>query len=147
MRDKGFVIGLKDDLALVEVECFIEACKACAMAGLCLGQKQKQGILAVKNTLHASAGDEVEIEIPDAKYNKFLILLFSSLLAASLLGMGAGYLFSRLLSLPSSGLSFAGLLLALLLAGVFLYHYFRKKGNLRLYPVITSIIKKRAGRL
>jgi hypothetical protein len=61
--------------------------------------------------------------------------------------MGAGYLFSRLLSLPSSGLSFAGLLLALLLAGVFLYHYFRKKGNLRLYPVITSIIKKRAGRL
>jgi positive regulator of sigma E activity len=145
MRDKGFVVGLKEDLALVEVECFIESCNGCALGSLCLGQKQKQGVLAVKNTLHAAAGDEVEIEIPDAKYNKFLILLFSSLLAASLLGMGAGYLFSRLLSLPSSGLGFAGLLLALIVAGVFLYRYFKKKGNVRLYPVITNIIKKRAG--
>lgn len=144
MKDKGFVVSLKDDLALVEVQCFIESCKACAMAGLCLGQKQKQGVLAVKNTLHASAGDEVEIEIPDAKYNKLLILLFSFLLAASLLGLGAGHLFSRLLSLPSSESSFAGLLLALILAGVFIYRYFRKKGNILLYPVITSIIKKRA---
>jgi positive regulator of sigma E activity len=147
MKDKGFVVDLKDDLALVEVECFIESCKGCAMGSLCLGQKQKQGILAVKNTLHAAAGDEVEIEIPDAKYDKFLILLFSSLLAASFLGMAAGYLFSRLLSLPSSGLGFAGLLLALLVTGVFLYRYFRKKGNVRLYPVITNIIKKRAGRI
>jgi positive regulator of sigma E activity len=146
MRDKGFVVSLKDDLALVEVECFIESCKACALAGLCMGQQQKQGILAVKNSLHASAGDEVEIEIPDAKYNKLLILLFSSLLAASLLGMAAGSLLSRLLSLPPSGLSFAGLLIALLLAAIFLYGYFRKEANLRLYPVITSIIKKRAGR-
>jgi positive regulator of sigma E activity len=147
MRDKGFVVGLEDDLALVEVECFIESCKGCAMGSLCLGQKQKQGILAAKNALHASTGDEVEIEIPDTKYNKFIILLFSSLLAASFLGLAAGYVFSRLLSLPSSVLGFAGLLLALIIAGVLFYRYFRKKGNIPLYPVITNIIKKRDGRI
>jgi positive regulator of sigma E activity len=147
MRDKGFVIGLNDDLALVEVACFIESCKGCSMGSLCLGQKQKQGILAVKNTLHAAAGDEVEIEIPDTKYNKFLTLLFSSLLAASLLGMAAGYLLSRLFALSPSALGFAGLLLALIVSGVFIYRYFRKKGNPRLYPVITNIIKKKADRI
>ncbi len=145
MRDKGIVVDLKGNFALVKVECFIESCKGCSLASLCLGKKQEQGILSVQNSLDASRGDEVEIEIPDTKYNKFLILIFSSLLAASLLGMGAGYLLSRLLSLPSSVASFVGLLAGLALASLIIYRYLRKKGNARLYPVITNIIKKGRG--
>jgi len=142
MRDKGLVINTKEDLAQVEVFCFIESCHKCSARSLCIGQDQSKGILSVKNPLKATPGDEVNIEIPDSKYNKALILLFSSLLLASLLGMGAGYFLSPLLLLSSSAGSLLGLLFALTAAVIILFRYFQKNNKNFLYPVIISIIKK-----
>jgi positive regulator of sigma E activity len=96
--------------------------------------------------LHACPGDEVEIEIPDTKYSKALILLFGSLLVASLLGIGLGSLLSPLLPFTSSVSSLLGLLFALIIAGIVLFRYFRAKNKPSLYPVIINIMKKREGR-
>jgi len=142
MRDKGIVINTKEDLAQVEVICFIEACHKCSARSLCIGKDQSKGVLSVKNPLKACSGDEVEIEIPDSKYNKALILLFGSFLVASLFGLGAGFLLSPLLPFSSSVSGLLGLFLALIVSGIFLSRYFRKTNKALLYPVITDIIKK-----
>lgn len=142
MRDKGLVVSTKDDFAQVEVQCFIESCQDCSARSLCVGQDKKKGILVARNLLEAQAGDEVEVDIPETKYNQALILLFGVLLAAAILGMAAGYFLSLLLSLSSSMASFSGLLLALLIAGGWLFRHFHKNRRHHLYPKITSILKR-----
>ncbi len=142
MRDKGIVIDTREDMAQVEVQCFSELCKKCSAQSLCVGQNQSKGLLMVRNPLRASPGDEVEVEIPDTKYSRYLILIFGSLLVASLVGIGVGSLLSPLLPLSSSAASLLGLLSALIIAGILLWHYFRAKNKASLYPVIIDIIKK-----
>ena len=142
MKDKGRVVSIKNDLAQIEVVCLTDSCQKCSARNICAGNNQSKGLLTVKNPLNASSGDEVEIEIPDTEYNMALILLFGSLLAASLLGMGVGYVLSPLFPLSSQEMSFFGLLLFLLLAGIILWRRFHKKTNAPLYPVIIDIIKK-----
>lgn len=142
MKDKGSVVTTKEDLAQVEVQCLIESCQNCTAQSLCVGQNQAKGLLMVKNPLNARAGDEVEIEIPETKYSRALILLFGSLLAASLFGAGGGYVLSSLLSLSPSGISLLGFLLALALAGACLSRYFCKRNKAHLYPEIINIIRK-----
>jgi positive regulator of sigma E activity len=142
MKNNGVVLSTKEGMAQVEVKCFREACQKCSVRTICIGQDQSKGILTVRNPLNAFPGDEVSIEIPEEIYNKKMILLFGSLLFASLLGMGAGYFCSLLLSYPSSVLIPVGLLLGLILAGIGLFCYFHKRNNNYLYPVIRDIIKK-----
>jgi len=142
MKDKGLVIATKDDLAQVEVQCLIEACGSCSARSLCTGQDKSKGLLEVQNPLKACAGDEVEIDIPETKYNQALILLFGSLLIAGLLGMGAGYLLSPFLPLSSSAASFLGLLVAVVGTGGVLFRHFRRKLKNQLYPVIINILRK-----
>jgi positive regulator of sigma E activity len=141
MKDKGWVVSTKNDLAQIEVACLTDSCQKCSAHNICAGNNQSKGLLTVKNPLNATSGDEVEIEIPDTKYNMALILLFGSLLVASLLGMGVGYVLSPLLPLSSQETSFFGLLLFLILAGIILWRHFHKKNNAPLYPVIIDIIK------
>ena len=141
MRDKGIVVTTEEDMAQVEVECFIESCQSCSAKSLCIGQNQSKGILTVRNPLRAGPGDEVEIEIPESKYSRALILLFGSLLVASLLGVGLGSLLSPLLPLSSSASSLLGLLFALIIAGLILFRYFRAKNKASLYPVIMGIAR------
>lgn len=142
MKDNGLVVGTEKEMAQVEVKCFIETCERCSTRGLCIGQDQSKGILTVRNPLNALPGDEVSIEIPEEAYNKKLILLFGSLLSASLLGMGVGSLSSFLLPYSSEALSLIGLFLGLISAGTGLFYYFRKRNKRYLYPVIRDIIKK-----
>jgi positive regulator of sigma E activity len=142
MRDRGLVVDTKEDMAKVEVQCFTETCQKCSAQSLCISKNQSKGLLAARNPLQANPGDEVEIEIPDTKYSKSLILLFGVLLAASLLGIGLGSLLSPLLPLSSSAASLVGLFSALLLASIFISRYFRAKNKISLYPVIIDIIKK-----
>jgi positive regulator of sigma E activity len=142
MRDKGLVVSTQDDFARVEVQCFIESCHDCSARSLCLGQDKKKGLLVARNPLEAQAGDEVEVDIPETKYNQALILLFGVLLSAAILGMGAGYFLSLFLSFSSSMASFSGLLLALIIAGGLLFRHFHKDRGLHLYPEITSILKR-----
>ncbi len=141
MKDKGRVVSTKNDLAQIEVVCLTDSCQECSARNICAGNNQSKGLLSVKNPLNASSGDEVEIEIPDTKYNIALILLFGSLLIASLLGMGIGYVLSPLLPLSSQETSFFGLLLFLIIAGIILWRHFQKKNKASLYPVIIDIIK------
>lgn len=140
MKDKGWVVSTKNDLAQVEIVCLTDSCQKCAARNICAGNNQSKGLLTVKNPLNANSGDEVEIEIPDTKYNMALILLFGSLLVASLLGMGIGYVLSPLFPLSSQEMSFFGLLLFLILAGIILWRHFHKKNNAHLYPVIIDIL-------
>lgn len=142
MRDKGLVVSTQGDLARVEVQCFIESCQDCSARSLCAGQDIKKGLLVARNPLEAQAGDEVEVDIPETQYNHALILLFGILLAAAILGMGAGYVLSLFLSLSSSLASFSGLILALIIAGGWLFRHFHKDRWFRLYPKITNILKR-----
>lgn len=141
MTDNGRVITSENDLAEVEVDCF-EGCHDCSARSLCIGNKQNKGRLSVKNPLHAMPGDEVKIRIPEARYNQALIQLFGGLLCALLLGMGCGYAFSLIFSVPPSFASFAGLVGGLLIGGIVLFRVFRRKNKEYLYPVIIDIIKK-----
>ena len=142
MKDKGRVVSTENDMAQIEVACLIDSCQKCSAHNICAGNNRSKGLLTVKNPLNASSGDEVEIEIPDTKYNMALILLFGSLLIASLLGMGVGYVLSPLFPLSSQEMSFFGLLLFLFLAGIILRRHFYKKTKAHLYPVIIDIINK-----
>jgi positive regulator of sigma E activity len=141
MDDTGLVISLQNKLANVEVQCF-SACKNCAAQNLCLGQSQSKGHVSAKNPLHAQPGDTVSLHIPETMYNKSLILVFGTSLSAALLGMAVGYFSAPVLSLSSPASGLLGFFLGLLAAGFWLFHFFRKKHNDRLFPVITAITHK-----
>jgi len=143
MTDSGVVISTTEGFAKVEVECLIESCHKCAARNLCGPQKQTStGYLTVKNPLQAAPGDLVRIKIPETQYNKALILIFGTLLLGCIAGTSGGYFLSSILSLASSVLSFLGLLLGILITGIWLFLYFRKKNKERLYPIIIDILKK-----
>ena len=141
MKDNGLVISAGNRLAEVEVQCFA-ACHNCSAQSLCIGQSQSKGILSAKNPLHALPGNTVSLDIPETMYNKSLILVFGTLLSAALLGMAAGHFSAALFSLPTPASSILGLFLGLLVSGFWLFRFFRKKNNDRLFPVITAIIYK-----
>ncbi len=141
MKDNGLVISTQNKLAEVEVQCFA-ACQDCAAQSLCVGQSQSKGHVSAKNPLHAQPGDTVSLDIPETMYNKSLILVFGTFLTAALLGLAVGHFSSPLLSLSSPVSGIIGLFLGLTAAGFWLFHFFRKKNNERLFPVITAIINK-----
>jgi len=141
MKDNGLVISARNKLAEVEVQCFA-ACHNCSAQSLCLGQSQSKGRVSAKNPLQAQPGDTVSLDIPETMYNKALILIFGTFLSAALLGMAAGHFSSPIFSLPSPASGILGLFLGLLAAGFWLFRFFRKKNNERLFPVITAIINK-----
>lgn len=141
MTDNGLVISTENDRAEVQVECF-EGCHDCRARDLCIGNKQTNGRLSVKNPIHAQPGDEVAIRIPEDSYSRALILFFGVLLAAALLGMGGGYLLAAITGFPSYTSSFIGLACGLAIGSVVLAYIFRKKNKEQLYPVIIDIIKK-----
>ena len=141
MKDKGTVVSTDDSFARVEVEC-LEACQGCSASSLCVGQKNAKGLLSVRNPLHAKSGDLVLISIPESHYSRALILLFGTLLIATLSGLGLGCLISPVLSMPMSGSSILGVLLGIAIAGVFLSLRFRKINNEFLYPEIIEILYK-----
>ena len=142
MKDSGLVLKTQQGLAVVAMECLRKACHRCSSKRLCTLSSSSSGLLKVKNPLKALPGDLVEVEIPEASYNKALILIFSTLIITCLLGLGLGYLISLSVSVSLQEASLAGVFLALLLASFGLYGYFHKKNNARFYPVITDILKK-----
>jgi positive regulator of sigma E activity len=141
MRDKGIVVSTEDNYARVEVAC-LEACQRCSASSLCIGEKNANGLLSVKNPLKAKAGDHVQISIPESHYSKALILLFGVLLFAILGGMGLGYFLSPALQLSPSESSVLGIALGVVLAGIWLSFRFKRINNKSLYPEITEILNK-----
>jgi positive regulator of sigma E activity len=141
MKDKGIVISTDDNYACVEVAC-LEVCQGCSASSLCIGQKNANGLISVKNPLRAKTGDRVLIAIPESSYSNALILLFGVLLFALLVGMGLGYLVSPVLPLSSSESSFFGIALSVVLAGIGLSRRFKRINNKSLYPEITEILNK-----
>jgi len=141
MKDNGLVISASNTLAEVEVQCFT-ACLNCPAQSLCIGQSQSKGRVSAKNPLQAQPGDSVSLEIPETMYNKALIVVFGTFLLAALLGLAAGYLSAPIFSIHSPVSGILGLFLGLLAAGFWLFRFFRKKNNARLFPVITAILYK-----
>ena len=145
MRDSGTVVATEGPLAQVRVECAL-GCRECSASGVCKGAGQKEGLLSVRNPVHAHPGDQVMIEVPERRYHRVLIVMFAGLLAASLLGTGAGAWLSRPLSLDSALSAPLGFFLGLGLAVPALVLYFRKNNRRLLYPWITDIITAKGER-
>jgi positive regulator of sigma E activity len=141
MKDKGTVISTEDGFARVEVNC-LSACDTCKARSLCIKNNQQTGLLSVRNTLHARPGDIVTIDVPDTTYSKTLIWLFGILLSGCLIGLALGYLASTGIPLDPSESSLIGLLLGVIMAGVWLHRRFRKSASANLYPIITDIESK-----
>ena len=129
MKDKGLVLSTQDHLAKVEVECFT-ACGDCSAQSLCLGQSASKGYVSAKNPLLAQPGDTVSLNIPEAMYNKSLILVFGTFLVSALLGMALGHFSSLVLSIPTPESGILGLFLGLIAAGIWLFRFFQKKNNI-----------------
>ncbi len=142
MKDKAKVISIEGEFSRVEVQCLFTACERCSARNLCRGDDPDSRLLLVKNPLGAKPGDMVTIEVPEDSYTRSLISIFGFLLLSSLLGMGLGFLSSRLVVFSPEILSIAGLLSGLFICGFLLLNRFRKKNLLTLYPVIISILNK-----
>jgi positive regulator of sigma E activity len=141
MRDKGTVVLARGPLAQVRVDC-ARACQECSASSLCKGGTRKEGILSVRNPLDAHPGDEVLIDVPEGRYNRVLIVMFSSLLAASLLGALGGHGLSGPLALDAAISTPIGFFAGLALAVPGLILYLRKNNEQHLYPSIIDIIPK-----
>lgn len=141
MKDNGIVIAIQGDLAQVRVEC-AQACQECSASSLCKGSAEKEGMISAQNPLDAAPGDEVLIEVPENRYNRALIGLFSGLLGGALIGTGAGYGLSGPLSLDPSLSGPLGFFVGLGLAIPGLILYFRKINQRFLSPSIIEIIQK-----
>lgn len=145
MKDNGTVVTAEGALAQVRVEC-TQGCQGCSASGLCKGAGQKEGLLSVRNPVHALPGDHVTIEIPEHRYHRVLIVMFAGLLAASLLGAVAGAWLSGPLSLDPALSAPLGFFLGLGLAVPALVLYFRTNNRRLLYPWITDIITNKGER-
>jgi positive regulator of sigma E activity len=142
MKDKGLVIFTNKDLAEVEVECIMNTCRDCSAKALCIGRNQDKGHISAKNPVDACPGDEVLFEVPEDKYSRALIYLFSILLVSSLLGLGLGTMLSSFTQISSTTAGASGLFLGLIAGGIGTLLLFRKQNRKYLYPVIIDIIKK-----
>ena len=141
MIDDGVVVSADGLTARVRVGPRT-ACCSCSARTFCQGQKGENGTLLTLNPLHARPGDEVTIDIPEEAYATAAIRLFGGLLLAALLGFGLGTLAGGLVHLPASGAGFAGLFLGLASGGFSLYRSFGRSGRQKIYPVVSSILKK-----
>ena len=135
------MIAIQGDLAQVRVEC-AQACQECSASSLCKGSAERDGIISVQNPMDAAPGDAVLIEVPEGRYNRALIGLFSGLLGGALLGTGAGYGLSGTLSLDPSISGPLGFFAGLGLAIPGLNLYFRKINQRILSPSVIEIIQK-----
>jgi positive regulator of sigma E activity len=141
VKDKGIVIFTQGRLAHVRVAC-AQACLECSASRLCKGAAPEEGILSVRNPVHAHPGDEVLIEVPESRYNRVLIGMFASLLVASLIGALVGYGLAGPLALDDTLSASLGFFLGLGLVVPGIILYFRKNNERRLYPSIIDITHK-----
>lgn len=132
-----------DNLAEVEITPISSQCEHCPARGLCgTNEHTRKGYLTVKNPLQAKVGDQVEIEIPEDKYQTTLIFIFGTFLIALLGGALAGYLLAFLLNLEPAWLSLTGLIIALIMAGIFVKIKLNQKNKESLWPTIVNILAK-----
>jgi len=141
MKDNGTVVSTQEGFARVRVDC-LDACAGCPAHSICLKNSPSKAVLSVRNPLRACPGDTVQIEIREGNYSRALIHLFGVLLAGCLAGLGAGYLISIWTSLGPSLSGASGVVSGLLLAGSWIYRFFRRTDRESLYPVITAITQK-----
>ncbi|MCD6192288.1 MAG: SoxR reducing system RseC family protein [Candidatus Aminicenantes bacterium] len=143
MKDIGVVCKIMDNLAEVEITPIASQCEHCPARSLCgTNGHTRKGYLTVKNPLQAKVGDQVEIEIPEDKYQTTLIFIFGTFLIALLGGALAGYLLAFLLNLEPAWLSLTGLIIALIMAGIFVKIKLNQKNKESLWPTIVNILAK-----
>ena len=143
MRDSGIVVSTGSPLARVEVDC-LSSCQDCSAHALCIGRSQSKGMIFARNTVAASEGDRVTIEVPEPLYARSLTLLFGGLLLSGLTGLGAGALLASVSALDIETAGLAGLGAALLAGAGILARYFKKENQKSLYPVIIEITQEGA---
>ena len=141
MKDRGTVVRIQDGLAWVKVSPQIACCE-CSARALCSAKQDKEGKLAVRNPVGARAGDEVEIEVPETDYSRSLIVIFGSLLAASLAGLAIGYSLSPIRNWEPGANGFVGLLAGLAIGALVIHRHFRAGRRDAGWPTITFIFKK-----
>jgi len=139
MKDRAVVLSVEGPLAWVRVKPQA-VCGECAAKHLCLGRQDAAGLLAVRNPLDAQPGDEVEIEVPEAHYQRDMTRIFSVLLASSVAGFGVGYIARPVGFLGLDANALVGLLIGILAAGAGLLRYYRKQQKEAGLPVIVDIL-------
>ena len=137
MKDKGIVVETHEGVAKVEVRC-LSACHDCSAHSLCIGNHHSRGHISALNPLRATAGDEVEIFVPESSYNRALIFLFGGLLAAILLGLAGGSLLGNTIKIPSETAAVLGLFIGLAAGFFCLVPLFKRWNKTKLFPVITE---------
>lgn len=141
MRDRAVVVSVDNHQARVRVSPQI-ACEKCAARSLCLGRQDQAGQITVDNPVQARPGDEVEIEVPESRYEKEMVRIFGLLLAASLTGLAAGWILHPVSALGPNGNGLVGLALGLGLSGLALFRYYQKQRKKVRFPVIVEILNR-----
>lgn len=141
MKDSATVVRVQNGLAWVKVTPKVACCE-CSARALCTAKQDGEGKLAVRNTVGARPGDEVEIEVPETDYSRALSVIFGFLLIASLAGLAVGYILSPISSLAPGENGLIGLLAGLGLSGLAIHRRYRAGKRYAGWPVIVEILKK-----
>lgn len=141
MRDSAVVLSVDNQLAWVRVTPQA-VCGECSARSFCLGRQDTDGRIAVSNPLRAKPGDEVEIEVPEAKYELAMRQIFGLPLAASLVGFGLGYWVHPLSFLSSNANALIGFLVGLFFSGAAIFYYHNKQKGKAILPVIVEILSR-----
>ncbi len=93
MEEKGKVIGVKGNIAVIEME-RNEKCDKC---GLCRKTLGRTPFIEVKNKINAEVGEEVIVKIDEKIFLKIISLIYGM----PVLGLICGSFFSYFLTIPS----------------------------------------------
>ncbi|MGL4790217.1 MAG: SoxR reducing system RseC family protein [Anaerotignaceae bacterium] len=88
MAEKGYVTGIKDDLAVIEMT----RTEACAKCKACVaGLSEKKMIVEAENQCYAKTGDWVELELIDNGFFFAVMIMYGIPLIAFMTGLLLGY--------------------------------------------------------
>lgn len=88
MAEKGLVIGLKDNLAVIQ----LNRTEACAKCRACIaGMKTEEMMVEAENECDAVVGDWVEMELRDNGFFNAVLIMYGLPLIGLLVGICLGY--------------------------------------------------------
>ena len=88
MAEKGLVVGLKNDLAVIRLN-RIEACAKCRAC--VAGMKTEEMMVEAENECDAVVGDWVEMELRDYGFLKAVLIMYGLPLIGFMVGLCTGY--------------------------------------------------------
>lgn len=91
MREKGKIIDLKKDIAVV----LMEEKEKCSSCGLCKKIIERKPIIEAKNEINAKIGDNVEVEINEDTLFKISLFIYGIPIVGFITGIFLSYFFKN----------------------------------------------------